>query len=165
MLGDGRKCELVDGQLRSSPTGHRHGRVCTRLGARLRTFAEEHQLGCVLDSSTGFRLPGGNIRVPDVTFIAKGRYPGEQVPEGFGDRIPDLVVEVLSPDDRSRDILEKVGEYLQAGVHLVWVIDLKGRTAAVHSSSPGVRRLGPDDWLEGGDVLPGFRCRLADLIG
>jgi Uma2 family endonuclease len=80
---------------------------------------EREQLGYVFDSNTGFRMPGGNVRLPDVCFVAKGRFRDEQLPEGFADFPPDLAVEVLSPDDRSRDVLDKVGEYLQAGVRLV----------------------------------------------
>ena len=96
--------------------------------------------------------------------MARGRFAGEQVPEGFADLASDLAVEVLSPGDRSRDVLDKVGEYLQAGVRLVWVIDPKRRTAAAYTSLTEVRRLGPEDSLDGEDVLPGFRCRLADVI-
>jgi Uma2 family endonuclease len=161
---DGRKHELVDGQMRVSPAGSRHGRVCMRLGARIQSFVEEHRLGDAFDSSTGFRLPGGNVRLPDVAFVAKGRFPGEQVPEGFSDVPPDLAVEVLSPDDRSRDVLDKVGEYLQAGVSLVWVIDPRHRTAAVYRSTTDVRQLGPNDLLDGEGVLPGFQCRVADVV-
>lgn len=162
---DGRKYELVDGRIRVSPAGTRHGRVCTRLTVRLGSFVERERLGEVFDSSTGFRLAGGNVRVPDVSFVAKGRFPGEQLPEGFGDLAPDLAVEVLSPDDRSRDVLDKVGEYLQAGVSLVWVIDPKRRTAASYRSLTDVRTLGLDDTLDGEDVVPGFRCALAEVIG
>jgi Uma2 family endonuclease len=164
MPEDGRKRELVDGQIRMSPAGSRHGRVCVSLSSRLHTFIVEARLGYVFDSSTGFRLPGGNVRLPDVAFVAKGRFADERIPEGFSDVPPDLAIEVLSPDDRSRDVLDKVGEYLQAGVPLVWVIDPKRRTAAVYRSSTDVRHLGPDDLLDGEDVLPGFRCRLADVI-
>jgi Uma2 family endonuclease len=130
----------------------------------LGTFVERGQLGRVFDSSTGFRMPGGNVRVPDVAFVAKGRFPNEVLPEGLPDLVPDLVVEVLSPDDRSRDVLDKVGEYLEGGARLVWVIDPRGRTAAVHKSLTDVRRLEVDDELDGEDVVPGFRCRLADVI-
>jgi len=161
---DGQKYELVDGQIRVSPAGYRHGAVCVRLVTLLYTFVKERHLGHVADSSTGFRLPGGNIRVPDVSFVATGRFAGEQPPEGFPDLPPDLAVEVLSPDDRSRDVLDKVGEYLQAGVRLVWVIDPKQRTAAIHRSLTEVRKLGPDDSLDGEDVAPGFGCRLAEVI-
>jgi Uma2 family endonuclease len=161
---DGCKYELVDGQIRMSPAGTRHGRVCVRLVVRLDAFVEKERLGYVFDSSTGFRLTGGNVRAPDVSFVARGRFRNEQVPEGFGDLAPDLAVEVLSPEDRSRDLLDKVGEYLQAGVPLVWVIDPRRRTAAAYRSLTDVRTLGPDEALEGGEVLPGFRCALGELF-
>jgi Uma2 family endonuclease len=77
---------------------------------------------------------------------------------------PDLAVEVLSPDDRPRAILDKVGEYLESGVRLVWVIDPSARTATVYRSLNDVRRLGPDNALDGFDVLPGFRCLLSDVL-
>lgn len=161
---DGYRHELVDGLIRAVPGGVRHGRVCVQLGARLWQWVEERGLGYVFGLNTGIRLPGGNVRVPDLSFVAKGRFPDEQVPEGFGDLPPDLAAEVLSPEDRSRDVLDKVGEYLQAGVRLVWVIDPKRRTAAVYRSLTDVRQLGPDDLLDGEDVLPGFHCRLGDVI-
>jgi Uma2 family endonuclease len=126
---------------------------------------EREGLGYVFDSSTGFKLPGGNVRAPDVSFVARGRFPGEVLPEGFGDLVPDLVVEVLSPDDRSRDILDKVGEYLQAGAHLLWVIDPKRGAAAVYRSLTEVRTLGLHDDLDGEDIVPGFRCPLIEVIG
>ena len=99
---DGRKYELVDSEIVVSPAGTRHGIVSARLSARLLAFVEQHDLGYVADSSTGFRLPGGNVRVPDVSFVAKGRFEGGRVPEGFANVAPDLAVEVLSPDDRPR---------------------------------------------------------------
>jgi Uma2 family endonuclease len=161
---DGWRHELVDGQVRRIPGGARHGLVCVKLGARILGFVQELQLGYVVGSNTGFRFPGGNVRVPDVTFTAKGRFPGEQLPEGFSDVPPDLAVEVLAPDDRAREVLDKVGEYLQAGVRLVWVIDPQRRTAAVYRSLTNVRQLGAQDFLDGEDVLPGFRCRLDEAI-
>lgn len=118
----------------------------------------------VFDSSTGFRLPGGNVRCPDVSFVARGRFDGEKVPEGFSPAPPDLAVEVLSPDDRSRYLLDKVGEYLDAGVRLVWVVDPRARPASVYRSLTAVRTLKEDDDLDGEDVLPGFRCRLSDVL-
>jgi Uma2 family endonuclease len=161
---DGWKRELVDGQIRVSPAGSRHGQVCVNVILHLGGLVRERQLGYVFDSSTGFRPPGGNARLPDVAFVAKGRFPGEQLPEGFSDVPPHLAVEVLSPDDRSPCVLERVGEYLQAGVRLVWVIDPARRTGVVHKSMTDVRQIGPEDALEGGDVLPGFACRLGEIV-
>jgi Uma2 family endonuclease len=159
---DGQKYELVDGEIRVSPAGYPHGRVCTRLTVRLGAFVEEPGLGDLLDSSTGFRMPNGNVRLPDVCFVSKDRVPAD--PRGFVDLAPDLAVEVLSPNDNSRQVLDKVGEYLQAGTRLVWLIDPERRSAAVYRSTTRVRELGPEDFLDGEDVVPGFRCRIADLI-
>ena len=161
---DGRKYELVDGEIRVSPAGTRHGEVCVRLSTRLMLFVEEHGLGHVFDSSTGFRLPGGNVRSPDVSFVATGRFSKERPPEGFSDVPPDLAVEVLSPEDRPRDLLDKVGEYLQAGVGLIWIIDPRKGHGAIYRSLTDVREVSGDDSLDGEDVVPGFRCLLGELL-
>ena len=86
------------------------------------------------------------------------------MPEGFGDVVPDLAVEVLSPDDRPRQVLDKVGEYLQAGVRLVWVIDPRRERAVAYRSLTDVTNLGLDDNLDGGEVLPGFSVRLREVF-
>jgi Uma2 family endonuclease len=160
---DGRKYELVDGEIRVSPAGARHGQIIVRLTVRLGTFVAETGLGVVFDSSTGYRLPGGNVRSPDASFVAAKRLP--RVPEGFLEQAPDLAVEVLSPDDSPREVLDKVGEYLAAGVQLVWVIDPRAGRAVSYRSLTDVREIGPDGTLDGGELLPGFRCPLADLLG
>jgi Uma2 family endonuclease len=161
---DGRKYELVDGQIRVSPAGGRHGLIIVELSARLLAFVKRRGLGYVFDSSTGFRLPKGNVRSPDVSFVARGRLKGEAVPKGFVPLPPDLAVEVLSPEDRPRFVLDKVGEYLAAGVRMVWVLDPEAHTAAVYRSPTEVRTLALEDQLPGEDVLPGFRCRLRDVL-
>jgi Uma2 family endonuclease len=119
----------------------------------------------VLDSSTGYRLPSGNVRSPDVSFVSAARLPAGDLPAGFAEFAPDLAVEVLSPEDREREVLEKVGEYLGGGVRLVWVIDPEKGTAAVFRSLTDVRRIEPGTGaLDGEDVVPGFSCPVADLL-
>jgi Uma2 family endonuclease len=161
---DGQKYELVDGEIRVSPAGSRHGHVCANLVFRLVGAVKELGLGHVFDSSTGFRLPGGNVRSPDISFVARGRFATDRLPAGFGDVVPDLAVEVLSPDDRARQVLDKVGEFLQAGVRLVWVVDPKRRRAVAYRSLTDVTNLGPDDFLDGGEVIPGFRVSLKEIL-
>jgi Uma2 family endonuclease len=160
---DGRKYELVDGEIRVSPAGARHGRISLRLGAALLAFVREEGLGEVFDSSTGYRLPGGNVRSPDASFVSSKRLP--RVPEGFLELAPDLAVEVLSPEDSPRGVLDKVGEYLAAGVRLVWVIDPRTSRAVSYRSLTDVQEIGPDGTLDGGELLPGFRYPLSDLLG
>jgi Uma2 family endonuclease len=168
---DGQKYERVDGEMRVSPAGARHGAVSVALSARLWTFVTDRKLGHVFESSTGFRWPGrkpetpDNVRSPDVSFVASGRFPDERGPVGFIPFAPDLAVEVLSPNDRWSEVLEKVGEYLGVGTRLVWVIDPETRTAAVYRSATDVRTLGETDALEGEDVVPGFACALKDVLG
>ncbi len=164
MPSDGWKYELVDGEIRMSPAGARHGQVCVRLVLRLGTFIEERGLGYLFDSSMGFRFPGGNVRLPDVAFVARGRFKAERVPDEFSDVVPDLAVEVLSPDDRARDVLDKVGEYLQAGVRLVWVVDPRRERAVAYRSLTEIANIGPEDLLDAGEVVPGFRVKLKELL-
>jgi Uma2 family endonuclease len=128
------------------------------------------RLGVVFDSSTGFRLAGRkagqqDVRSPDISFVATGRLSGDHAPAGFIELAPDLAVEVLSPEDRRREVLEKVGEFLDAGTRLVWVLDPAKRSAAAYRSLTDVRRLGEDESLDGEDVIPGFACVLADVLG
>lgn len=92
------------------PAGGRHGQISLELATRLKAHVDREKLGVAFDSSSGFRLMEGNVRAPDVSFVSADRL--SQVPEGFVPVAPDLAVEVLSPDDRPRYVLEKVGEYL-----------------------------------------------------
>lgn len=164
MPRDGRKYELVDGELVVSPAGGRHGKVTVRLVVRLGGFVESGKLGHVFDSSTGYILPGGNRRAPDASFVARGRFPAEEVPRGFIDIPPDLAVEVLSPGDDARKVMDKVGEYLKAGVRLVWVIDPESRRAVSYRSLTAVRDVPTQGSLDGEDVVQGFACPLASLF-
>ena len=156
--------ELVDGEIRTSPAGGRHGKTSMALVVLLGVHVKKHGLGHIVGPDTGHRLPSGNVRCPDVSFIRTGRFPDEVVPIDYVDVSPDLAVEILSPNDRPRWILDKVGEYLEAGVRLVWVIDPQKRRATAYRSLLDVRELGPEDPLDGEDVVPGFRCRLGDIF-
>ena len=99
-----------------------------------------------------------------MSFVATGRFPDDKVPDDFGDLAPDLAVEVLSPHDRPRHALDKVGEYLEAGVRLIWVIDPRHGRAVVYRSLSDVREIGTNDALDGEDVIPGFHCALRDVL-
>jgi Uma2 family endonuclease len=156
--------ELVDGEIRMSLAGGTHGKTSMVLVVLLGSHVKQHRLGHVFGPDTGHRLPSGNVRCPDVSFVRAGRFPDEVVPTDWVNLPPDLAVEVVSPNDRLRWILDKVGEYLEAGVRLVWVIDPQKRRATAYRSLLDVRELGPEDSLDGEDVVPGFRCRLGEVF-
>jgi Uma2 family endonuclease len=163
-LPDDGKYELVDGELiHVSPAGARHGDIVAELLVRVRVFAKQHKLGHVFDGQTGFRLPAGNLRSPDVSFVEAARLP-EGIPAGFLHLPPDLAVEVLSPTDRAGDLAQKVGEYLGVGVRLVWVIDPEKGTAVAYEPGGTPYTVRKGDALQGRDVLPGFTCPLLDLL-
>ena len=160
---DGNKYEVVDGELRMSPAGLLHERIVARLIGLLEAHVRGKGLGDVLASNVLYVLPSGNKRSPDVSFLAAGRLESAGTAV-FPHLFPDLAVEVPSPNDSPRQVLDKVGEYLQAGVRLVWVIDPELRRAAVHRSLTDVRHIGDADALVGEDVVPGFRCTLSELL-
>jgi len=103
------------------------------------------------------------VRAPDLAFVRRERLP-EAIPTGFPEFAPDLVVEVLSPDDRPGEVLAKVGDWLDSGVRLVWVIDPARRIARVYRQDGSQASLGEDEQLDGEDVLVGFSCTLAAVL-
>ena len=162
---DGHRYEVVDGELVAmSPAGMRHEHVVMELGAILRNFVKAQGLGRVFAPDLLYKLPSGNRRGPDVSFMSTERLAA--VPEGtvFPAIAPDLAVEVLSPSDRPRRVLDKIGEYLEAGVRLVWVVDPVKRQAAVYRTTTETRYIDADGILDGADVLPGFRCPLSEAL-
>jgi len=162
---DGNRYEVVAGELVMSPgAGLPHERVVMLLGSALVSYVREKQLGDVFGSNALYVLPSGNKRGPDVSFVAAGRLEAPGISQVFPQLAPDLAVEVLSPSDRLQQVLDKVGEYLDAGVRMVWLIDLAKRQAAVYRTATDVRYVAADGVLDGEDVLPGFRCPLASVL-
>ncbi len=157
--------ELVRGvMVVSEPPGFRHGDIAVKLTVILAQFVRSRGLGTVL-SESGYVLARNpdTVRGPDVSFVRKERVP-DQLPQGFAHFAPDLAVEVLSPDDRPGEILEKVADYLRAGTPLVWVIDPDLRQVRVHRSDHTMEIIGETGFLDGESVLPGFTCALAEIL-
>jgi Uma2 family endonuclease len=161
---DGRKYELVKGELRVSPAGLRHEKIAVKLGQLLLNFVERHRLGDVYGSSAGFKLPNGDIRSPDVSFVRADRLPDGQAPEGFAEFLPDLAVEIVSPTDRATEIAEKIGEYLAHGVQVVWLVEPRHQTITVYHSMTDVMTFHATEELRGDPVLPGFSCRVQQVF-
>ena len=151
------RCELVRGRIvHAHPTSRRHAAVEGRFYRVLSEFVEARGLGEVLVGEAGVytgRCPD-TVRGADVAFLSAER-ARRCSPDGFLDVAPDLVVEVLSPEDRQARVDEKVTEYLACGVRLVWVADPTRRTVRVYRTPEGVRAPLDRDLLSGEDVLSG----------
>jgi len=161
----GKRTELIRGRLVvRDPGGARHGAVAMRLAYRIMAHVEAQDLGRVYAAETGFKIESApdTVRAPDVAFIAKSRVP-EVEPRGYPGWAPDLAVEVLAHDDHPAETLEKIAQWLKAGVRLVWAVDCEKRGARVYRADGSEALLATNDALEGEDVLPGFRCPLVDL--
>ena len=104
---DGHKYEVVDGELVAmSPAGMRHEFIVMEIGARLRNFVRRHRLGRVPGPDLLYKFPSGNRRGPDASFIAAERLAALPADTVFPPLAPDLAVEVLSPSDRLRRVLD-----------------------------------------------------------
>ena len=162
----GKRAELVRGVLLvSEPPGYRHGDVTARLAKILMDHVDHDDLGRVLAAATGFCLARDpdTVRAADVAFIRRERLP-HPPPDGYADLAPDLVVEVLSPNDRPGKVLAKVADWLDAGSRLVWVVDPKRRHARVYRAEGGESLVPEGGTLDGEDVVPGFTCPLATIL-
>lgn len=161
----GKTAELIRGVLVvREPPGGLHGSLASRLEYRLRNFVEQHGLGEVFAQDTGFKIARDpdTVRAPDIAFVARGRLP--EIPEGYPELAPDLVVEILSPGDRPGEVLEKVGDWLNAGTRLVSVLDARRRQARVYRADGSVSIVEADGVLDGEDAVPGFSLRLNELF-
>lgn len=165
--GMGERYELIQGELRTmTPAGSKHGRITVRIGGLLDQFVRAKKLGEVFGAETGFilRRNPDTVRAPDAAFVAAARIPPEGTPAGYWPGAPDLAVEVVSPDDKAGEIKTKVSEYFQAGAKLVWVIYPETREVVIFRSIRESLVLSDQDNLEGGDVIPGFTCSVAELF-
>jgi Uma2 family endonuclease len=161
-----RICELIDGVLVEKAMGFREARLAAIIIRLLDTFVSEQALGIVTGADGTLRLWPGRVRIPDVAFFSRQRFPNLRVPEEpIPHLVPDLAVEVLSRSNTPAEMRLKREDYFTTGVRLVWEIDLPTRTVAVYT-----RPAEPDtvltesDTLTGGDVLPGFTPPVRDLF-
>lgn len=167
MPEDGFRYELVKGELRKmSPSGFEHGKVVARFTLALGQYVEANDLGVVVGAETGFILEHDpdTVLAPDVGFVRKDRLPAGPVPDTFWDGPPDFAVEVLSPGDRPGKVSEKIEAWLKTGVRALWAADCKQRTVKVYRPGAEPRTLNEQDFLDGEDVVPGFRHKVADIF-
>ena len=152
-------CELIDGRIvPMSPTNPEHGRIELNIGAAIRGFVSTQNLGIVMTGEVGVftKSHPDRVRGADVVFISHEQYERRNKARGFLDVAPELVVEILSPENAHVDMRQKVEEYLTIGVRLVRVVDPDTRTITAHLPHGVIDRYGMTDIVPCESALPGF---------
>lgn len=164
-MGDIGPCELIDGRIvPMSPTGDEHGILEFELGWHLRSFVAGRELGWVMGGEVGIytRRDPDRVRGADIVFVSKERLPE---PRGkYLEVAPELVVEVMSPNDRWQDVREQIEEYFSIGVQWVWVVEPANRAVLVFRSSTEMQKFEEGDTLHGEGLLEGFELPVATLF-
>jgi Uma2 family endonuclease len=164
---NGQPRELVRGRLvEMNMPEPRHGYYCANIAGVLREHVRAHGLGRVMTNDSGVITERGpdTVRGADVAFYSYTRLPPGPLPEGYLDVSPEVIFEVRSPTDRWAKIMAKVGEYLNAGVLLVGVLDPQTATLSLYPADELPRVLDADDDFSWPELLGDFRVRVQALL-
>jgi Uma2 family endonuclease len=159
--------ELVKGALYTmAPAGFEHGAVIDNLQFLLTAHVRQQRLGIVVGAETGFLLARNPDTVlgADIGFVSTSRLPPGGRPQGYFPGPPDLAVEVLSPNDTTAQVANKVDDYLNAGAKLVWVVNPRSRCVTIHRTGQTPVLLSATDTLTDDRVVPGFQCSVAEIF-
>jgi len=154
--------ELYNGKVVFKMANYAHGKIQLRIGHHLELYLERNPIGEVV-TEANFRLwPNrpGESRIPDVAFVRKERSPQNWY--RFPDGAPDLAVEIISPDEKSEEMMDKVDEYLERGAKMVWLVFPKKREVWVCTSLSVYQRV--RDVLTAPDLLPGFELPVSKIF-
>ncbi len=148
-----------------APTGGETGRYNAEMNFQFKLWNKQVQLGVVFDSSTGFILPNGANRAPDVAWLTKSRWNSLTTAqkEKFIPLCPDFVLELLSPNDSLKTTQAKMREYIANGSRLGWLINRKRKEVEIYRPGKPVEVVQFSQSLSGEDVLPGFTLNLQGI--
>lgn len=147
------------------PTGWEAGHFNMSLSASVGSWAKENGSGLGFDSSTGFRLPNGAIRSPDVAWVKRSRIEAINPDPGkFLPLCPDFAIELRSASDTLSDIQDKMQEYLDNGLLLGWLISPQSRTIEIYQQDSSVQTHELSGKISGDSVLPGFQLNLSEMF-
>ncbi|HEV2296099.1 MAG TPA: Uma2 family endonuclease [Tepidisphaeraceae bacterium] len=164
---DKRLVELIDGTLVEKPVGYEESFIALLLATALNNFVRPRTLGFVAGADATLHMRSGRVRLPDVSFVSIDDVPGRQRPKEPIPLVPPTIAaEVISQTNTSMEMRQKTKEYFESGSKLVWLIYPKTRTIAVFDrpAEETARLLTENDVLDGGDALPGFTLRVAELF-
>jgi Uma2 family endonuclease len=149
------------------PTGGETGRSNVHLILQVASWNEQNQKGEVFDSSTGFTLPNGADRSPDVSWVEKSRWDAltKEQREKFLPLCPDFVIEIMSPSDTLKKVQDKMDEYIKNECRLGWLINKKKQEVEIYRPGQEVEVLKSPPTLSGEDILPDFVLSMQKIWG
>ena len=155
--------ELVDGHIiETMPTMFSHDRLVAIISALIFAFVREHNLGEVAAGGS-FKTGENQVRVPDVSFISNRDLEGEDL-DSYIQKAPTLAVEIISKNDTYGEVDDKADEFLAAGTQMVWIVNPRRRTVAVHTPDALPQLYNIGDTIPGGEVLPGFALPVSEIF-
>jgi Uma2 family endonuclease len=161
VMPEGHRFELIDGQLKERNMGAWEAAIAARVMRHVGNHVEREKLGTCFAADCGYQIFADDpkkVRFPDGSFVARGRFPQDQVPPGHLRTHPDLAVEVVSPNDLGDEIEAKRIAFLRAGTRLWWLIYPVHRTVHVYRNLKNCVVFADGEELTDDEVLPGFRC-------
>lgn len=161
------KAELLDGELiRMSPAGFEHGSITLKLAWPIARYVEEHELGIVCAAETGFLLRQNpdTVRAPDLAFVSQTRVDQVGPVKGYWPGCPDLVAEVVSPNDTSSDVQAKALAWIEAGCRIVWIVDPKQKHVMEFRSETSIRVFTVKDRLAASDMFGDWSIEVGKLF-
>ena len=167
LYSKGVRGELIRGELcETMPSSGKHGEVVVNLVIPMGSHIKSRRLGRLAASDSGVLLERDpdTVREPDIAYISAERLPLDVEVTGYYEVAPDLVVEVVSPGDSAREVMDKALMWLSYGTRMVWAVNPESRTVDVYRPGERTVTLGVDDALDGLDVLPGFACPVSDIF-
>ena len=145
-----------------SPTGYETGKNNADLLIQFGIWNRQYKLGIICDSSTGFILPNGAIRSPDLSWIAKERLTrfSKKEKEKFLPLTPDFILELMSPGDKLKDTQAKMQEYQDNGVKLGWLINPQQQQVEIYRQNESMEVINKPSTLSGEEFLPNLVIEL-----
>lgn len=159
--------EFAHGHIVEKPASIESSRVEATIVHLLKSETSRERKTQVFPSSMGYQCfpeEPGRFRKPDVSLVRSERLAGYDPQTGLIPFVPDLAVEVISPNDTAYALGEKIEEYLANGFSLIWVVQPNTKTVTIYRGDGSVAVLHEPDEITGEGALPSFRCKVSEFF-
>ncbi|MBK3332167.1 Uma2 family endonuclease [Persephonella atlantica] len=153
--------EIIDGDIvEMAPTGFEHGEIELDIGYFLRKKLKDK--GYVSSGEVGILISRDPLRIrgADIVYISKERL--KEKPKGILEIPPDLIIEIISPNNTVSEMEEKIEDYFKIGVPRVILID--PQTQKVYLYQNGKKSINLYTFDEELEFIDGLKAKVKDII-